>query len=127
MENIEVLNMKCKTYDGVLPGITGCLVYKQGDEVNYLVNAAILDDVIKYDYYITKDYSLYYLLSCDIDELADYDLTLLSRLQKEARKPETSEEWLLAYDTDYMIERKFRELHYLDDDEDEHGDEYLCE
>ena len=54
-------------------------------------------------------------------------MNLLSRLMKEAKKPETSKEWLLAYDTDYMIERKFRELHYLDDDEDELGDEYLCE
>ena len=112
----EILDRKCKTYDSILIGATACITYKENDEIRYLVNTANLDDEIVNEYFITKDYSLYYILSSDMDEISQYDMKLLKELEAGARKPETSAEWLLAYESDELIEEKFREMGFLDEE-----------
>ena len=128
MENIEVLDRKCKTYDGVLSGVTACITYKQNDETLYLINAAVLNDEIQYEYLISKEYTLYYILSSDIDEISQCDLKLLDELRAKSRTPQSNEEWLLAWESDELVRDKFRELGYdPDEDEEVPGDEFLCE
>ena len=125
-EIIKVLDRKRKVVEGELPVVVSCITYKQNGKTYYLVNQGLLDDEILNDYYISNDDNLYKLMTISAYEISNHELDLLEKLRASARKPETSMEILLAMESDELIENKFNEMGFLDDEEAP-GDDCLCE